>query len=273
MVNKFNDILKDLKTRTSNPLISSFIISWFIINWKIIIVLLLYEINDLEVDGYTSFLDYINKNRKIENVFWYPLVSALFYTFTFPFIRNCIIAFNAWIKSWGTSWFLEISKVGKISMDQYIDLRKKYFEKENNLQDLIENQAEFLKKRQIIQDENQKLKQELNDMQKDYSDFQNICTMSSIVGYWKLNMEVFQNHFSTINVDINHDSIVEHNNENVQNKLFKIMGYFIDITNNEIILSIINSKKERHYLTLKYNKDFTNLEGELNSKKLEFKRQ
>jgi hypothetical protein len=52
MIEKPNDLLKELKDRLSNPLIFSFIIAWLFFNWQITVGLLLYKNDQLIRDGY-----------------------------------------------------------------------------------------------------------------------------------------------------------------------------------------------------------------------------
>lgn len=130
---KFSDLFKGLKDRLSSPLISSFIIAWLVANWRIIIGLIFYKISDLERDCYKSYIDLIEKNTNLKTNLILPLAIALLYTFAFPFIKNVIIAFGAWIKRWGSKWRFEISKTEPISLSYYLELTEKNTELQNRL--------------------------------------------------------------------------------------------------------------------------------------------
>jgi len=125
---KLSDFFSELKDRISNPLILSYLIGWCIWNYEIVVGLIFYKSKELKVDGYDSFLDLIKCNSNTWHFFWLPLFSALVYTFLFPFLKNLILAFGAWIDKWGGNWNLNISKAQKVSSEIYLKYKIQYEE-------------------------------------------------------------------------------------------------------------------------------------------------
>ncbi len=108
----------------SNSFISSFIISWIFINWKISIGLLFYSIEELIIDGNSSFINFINTNYS-KWIFWsLPIILAIAYAFYIPFIRTWINAFNVKVQNRGEDWNIKITREGKISVSKYVRYKK-----------------------------------------------------------------------------------------------------------------------------------------------------
>lgn len=85
MISFIKDILDASKDffiqRIKSPLISSFGFSWLIFNWKIVLIFFLSEKN---IDEKITLIEsYLN----IYNSFAYPFLSAIFYTFIYPWIN------------------------------------------------------------------------------------------------------------------------------------------------------------------------------------------
>lgn len=123
---KLSDFFSDLKERISNPFIISYLLGWCLWNYTIVVGLIFYKNDELKKDGYDSYLDLIHCNSNTWHFFWLPLFSAIIYTFIFPFIKNLILAFGAWINTWGTNWNLKISKTQHVSTAKYLEYKIKY---------------------------------------------------------------------------------------------------------------------------------------------------
>jgi len=149
-MDKISEFFKELKDRFSNPLFFSFIVAWMALNWKIIVGLMFYKLPELKNDGYSSFLDLINKTSNIYNSLLYPFLIALLYTFLFPIIRNCIAMFNAWNQKWGNEKTLSISKDGKISVAKYIQLREIYEKRKLTIEEVLEKESTYLKENETL---------------------------------------------------------------------------------------------------------------------------
>lgn len=185
-MDKITDFFKDLKERISNPLFSSFIVSWLIFNWKIIVGLFFYDNNELKVDGYSSYLDFISRNLINSNTIWKPLGAALIYTFIFPFIRNFILAFNSWIKAWGNVWNLSLSKTSKVSISKYMELREVYQKRTSLLEDVLEKEGAYIKE---YEEERNKVLQLTNDKNanlKELQKWQTINDVTQLNGEWEM---------------------------------------------------------------------------------------
>ncbi|OQP65851.1 hypothetical protein A3860_14755 [Niastella vici] len=151
MEKKFTDLFKEVGGRLRSPLIYSFIIAWLVTNWRIVIGLMFYKSQQLQLDGYTSFLDMIDKNRTFIKFWGLPIVVSLVYTFAFPIIRNVISAYNAWNFRWGSTWALAVAKEGGVSFSKYIELKTR-------LQQSIEEVENIHKSESQITNENEKLR-------------------------------------------------------------------------------------------------------------------
>lgn len=159
-MNRLSEFLKELRDRLSNPLFSSFILSWCVLNWEIMLGLLFYDISELQIDGYNSYNDLIKRNLNLENALYYPMYCALFYTFIFPFIKNVILAFNAWTKSWGDSWNLRVSKGGKIPTLKYLKLLEESNKNNELLEFTIENESIYRNEKVEVENKLFKLEEE-----------------------------------------------------------------------------------------------------------------
>ena len=185
-MDKISDFFKDLKERISNPLFSSFIVSWLIFNWKILVGLFFYDNNELKVDGYNSYLDFVSKNLSSSNTIWKPLGAALIYTFIFPFIRNCILAFNSWIKAWGNVWNLSLSKTSKVSIAKYVQLREVYQRRTSLLEEVLEKEGTYLRE---YEEERNKVLQLTNEKNETFSELQKWKTINDVTqlnGEWEI---------------------------------------------------------------------------------------
>lgn len=185
-MDRVSDFFKDLKERLSNPLFSSFIIAWIVFNWKIPVVLLYYKISELKIDGYNSYLDYITRNLNDSNAIWKPLCAALIYTFIFPFIRNGILAFNSWVKAWGNSWNLSLSKESKVSVSKYIQLRQAYLERASRLEEVLNEEGQFLKKNKELGDQVFSLQEERNRSLTELEKWQSANDPRLLNGEWEI---------------------------------------------------------------------------------------
>ena len=181
---RITDFFKDVRDRLSNPLFSSFIISWLIINWKIPIALLFYSNQSLKIDGYDSYMNLIISNSSAWKYFGYPLMLAVGYTFLFPFIRNAILAFQTWIRTWGSDLNLKISKRGKISTERYIQLREKYNKLTRTLEDLLSQETSFVQENSELKIEKTKLTTQNSSLSADLLHWQTMTDSRILNGEW-----------------------------------------------------------------------------------------
>jgi len=207
------DFFKELKDRSSNPLISSFIISWLFCNWPITIGLLFYKFENLKADGYTSYNDMIFKNHDIGNMVLYPLIIALSYTFIFPWVRASIKLFHAKIESKNETDILEASKSGAIPIKKYIEQRDLLVKSIEQLKEIFKSEEEIKTQNISLNTENidlqrriSTLENSLSELENRYSIMDNTASDFLLHGDWLVNIE-FSNkeseeHFWNISGDI-----------------------------------------------------------------------
>ena len=150
---KLSDFFSELKERISNPFILSYLIGWCIWNYEIPVGLIFYKSGELKVDGYKSYFDLIQKHSSTWHFFWLPLFSAIVYTFLFPFIKNLISAFGAWINTWGSNWNLNISKTLKVSSEKYLEYKIQYEEALEKISNYVNDEQSINDKLTAAQNE------------------------------------------------------------------------------------------------------------------------
>lgn len=185
---KIGDFFKELKTRLSNPFISSFIISWLLFNWRIPVGLAFYNARELSVDGYKSFINLITTQINVENSFRLPLLASLLYTFVFPFFRNFITAFDAWIKAWGSSLNYKLSKSGSVSIEKYIELRNTYAQRTKLLEETLKKDSKFLQENEGLKNKILEIENEKNVIQSQSQRWQDLNSAYILNGEWNFNV-------------------------------------------------------------------------------------
>ncbi|HEY4195803.1 MAG TPA: hypothetical protein VGM63_09730, partial [Mucilaginibacter sp.] len=180
-----SDLFKDLKDRLSSPLISSFIIAWLVTNWRIVVGLAFYKTSELKLDGYYSYNDLITKNLNLKNNLFWPLLISILYTFLFPFFRNVILAFGAWIKRWGGDWTLNISKKGFISVANYLRLRDQYNDLIKNLVEITNTESETKNRNLELIGELKGLEREKNLLEDELKKIKLYGSIDILQGQWK----------------------------------------------------------------------------------------
>jgi hypothetical protein len=146
MIDKFEEILSNLKERLTSPLISSFIIAWLIFNWRIVIGLFWHESEELNILGYTNYFDLITSSIQFDRSIFNPLFFALGYTFVYPILKNLINAFLTWTTRWGDNWNLRLMKNGSIPVDRYLQLKKHYDKRTTALEEVIKSESVYVAK-------------------------------------------------------------------------------------------------------------------------------
>lgn len=131
------DFFSDLKSRISNPFISSFVIAWIFRNYQVIVTLLFYKQSELARDGYKSYIDVIQKNYTQNQMIWFPLSVALGYTFVFPFFKSGIRLFESWIVTKTDSFVYTITKDEVVSVEIHSQVVNDLKEKKAQYADAI----------------------------------------------------------------------------------------------------------------------------------------
>jgi hypothetical protein len=180
-----SDFLKEIKSRISNPLISSFVIAWCVCNWKIIIGLIFYKPAQLKNDGYFSYIDLITKNTGAEKNLYLPLSIAMCYTIFYPIVNNCILAFNTWIKNWGNNWNLKISKEAKIPMSEFLSLSDVLRQKQELLENAVQEKILFQNQHDSLRSSNQEYYNRMKEVEQELQKWKDVNNTSLLNGMWE----------------------------------------------------------------------------------------
>lgn len=172
------NFLAEINERARSPFIYSFLIAWLIFNWKIPISLFFEDVKELETHGYHSHLQFIQAKLNWNNGLVQPVLSALVYTFIFPFIKNGISIFSGWIQSWGNSYTLKASRKGKISVEKYIELKDEYAKQLLLLEEAVDKESVFFK-------ENIDLKEQIKMLKLQYELDDESKNKKILDGFWK----------------------------------------------------------------------------------------
>lgn len=295
-MDKIDDFFKDLKERAANPLISSFVFSWLIWNWRIPLVLFFYKLGDLKLDHFNSYIDFITYQLNNKWVaFVYPIISALIYTFIYPFINNWITIINSWFTAWKTTKSLNVKKTYTVSLDNYINLREIYHTRTNELKIVINQERSYLAKNEDLINKIAKVEIEKNailddlnssktslytitESLKEWQDSNNILILN---GTWKYFFYDNRNNSKiwTSKIIVISSGIINTTPMNLEKSQI-IENFHCNVSTKEIIFTIryTNEIDEVNYNipllnTLFYKEDISILEGfENKNDKIEYKR-
>ena len=243
MLEKPNDFFKELKDRLSNPFIFSFMIAWLFFNWQITISLLLYKNDQLIKDGYISFIDLIRRNSGIRSMVIGPLLSAIFYTFVFPFFKNCVYAFQAWVNTWGTAWNLNLSKGGKIPVAKYLSLRQDYKNRTKVLQEALESETGYLKENRALTEKMTESQLAIRNLQESADKYSSYSRLNNYDGDWNITY-IDESVKVTRRALISQGNIIIHKEDGEDKSAFKIKNIAYDSNTNEIVMIFDNLLKE-----------------------------
>lgn len=185
-MDKITDIFQGLKERLNNPLIGSFIIAWTIINWQIPIGIIFYGNETLAVDGYKSKIDLVQKTYSLWLFFWLPFLSALLYTFAFPFVRTWVRLFYVKLNKWSNEKAENIAQNGSIPISKYLQLRSDYKERTSYLQEVIKSESEYLKANSEMSTRLTALQNEKNTLISEKSEIYEKNKIQYLDGFWKM---------------------------------------------------------------------------------------
>jgi len=261
---KISDFFKDLKERLSNPLILSFLIAWLVANWRIVVGLVFYKIQDLRLDGYKSYFDLIDKNISLYNNLLLPLSIAFFYTFIFPFIRNIIQAFSAWIRRWGVDWTLKISKNGNISVAKYIELRTRYHELTKTLTEVISIDSATKQENSALNHQLMMITNEKKEAEEKLNKYTKHNSLGTIGGQWRYKVfdegDVAQDFIIGDKIEINNQSLdIWENNKVIET--YAIIHYLSNL--NTLVLIMASKPGSIEWDTWRFfiEENFNSLKG------------
>jgi hypothetical protein len=206
---KFKNILDNIKDRLTNPLIFSFVCSWLVVNWQITISLLWYDPSQLTKAGYASIFDFIGSRINSWDAFGKPMIFAISYTLFMPIVKNLIRALQAWASKWGDKWNLAILAEGKISIDRYLKLKADHAQRSKILEDAIEQESAFRESYNKVQTALLSTQNDFNETRTNLSNLQQyiqqLYDMSILNGTWVNNYEFSDGRTGTENVHIEHN--------------------------------------------------------------------
>ncbi len=177
---------KELKGRLSAPFFSSFIFSWLIINWKIPVSLVFYDLNELKIDGYISYIDMVQKMYSFFYFFLLPIIFALAYCFLYPILKNLILIAQTYFDSKGVSIALNVSKDEKISIQKYYELKEEIKNKNLQLQEMINEESFYHQENIELKKQLENLKIEVNEAGRLLKVWQESQNANRLNGRWEI---------------------------------------------------------------------------------------
>jgi len=185
MIGDIKDLFKPISQRLSTPLFSSFIISWLIVNWRVIIGLIFFNKEDLQKEGYTSFIKFIEFYISQPGSLLWPIFGSIFYTFFFPFVRIGISAMYQYVKKISSIWNFRISKDGSVSVEQYLKHVQNYDSLKIQLQETIKQEGQYRVQNEKLSLENAKLESNAVHLVEELSHLKNDSKISKLYGEWR----------------------------------------------------------------------------------------
>ncbi len=153
-----NDIFKAISSRINNVFILSFAISWIFWNWPIVIGLVWYNSQTLNVYGYDNYKELIYANANIWKNYVYPFGLA----FMYPFLKWGFNTLQTAVNILDEKTTKLITGNGYIPTKKFLDLRDQY---QKNIQDL----SNVISKESEVINENIKLKIRISEMETEIS--------------------------------------------------------------------------------------------------------
>lgn len=270
------ELYNDLKSRVSNPLISSFIISWLIINWRIPVGFVFYKQTELINDGYKSYFELVSNNYSFLNYILYPFIFSIVYTFGFPVIRTLISAFNTKIQKWSENWNLDISKDGSIPITKFLKIRENYKKQQLDLKELIESEGETKEQLDKLKIDYEKLLESNSKSIVELNKWRTANENSKLDGRWEftiINSVIGSEIKSTLNIMNGDYHFANSINKPYGDKRIKIKWLYNSISSRRIylVLDVFGGdgsggtiKSYNIFHDLRITGDFEILEGEEN---------
>jgi len=193
-----NDILKSINLRLSNPFILSFCLSWMFWNWPIVVGLIWYNSQTLNLYANSDF--YRN--------YFYPICFAVI----FPYLKLGFSALQTLVNAIDERNIKNISKKGFISTSKFLNLKDQYENDIQRLSKVIEEESGVLNdnlnlKSKLVEVENKLLieKQELERLQNEYGEKGikiAVSSMQYFIGKWKLRLNSLDFEDGEINEEV-----------------------------------------------------------------------
>lgn len=203
-----NDILKSINLRLSNPFILSFCLSWMFWNWPIVVGLIWYNSQTLNLYGYINYKELIYANSDFYRNYFYPICFAVI----FPYLKLGFSALQTLVNAIDERNIKNISKKGFISTSKFLNLKDQYENDIQRLSKVIEEESGVLNdnlnlKSKLVEVENKFLieKQELERLQNEYGEKGikiAVSSMQYFIGKWKLRLNSLDFEDGEINEEV-----------------------------------------------------------------------
>ena len=185
-MDKIQDFLKELRVRFSSPFFSSFILAWLIINWKVPIALIFYKLPDVQKEEHNTYISLIQQTVTVWSGIIAPVLAAIGYTLIAPLLKNAIRTLYAYLDAKGTDWSLTAAKVGKISVDRYMQLRDSLKTRENALINLYNEESNYLKVNSELHERVADYRTKFENKAANYEELRGYSDVKTYNGHWKL---------------------------------------------------------------------------------------
>ena len=190
---KVLEIYNNIKDRLSNPFLFSFVCSWLVYNWRIPVALIWYDKSQFSGCGCNTIFDFISFELSKTNSLLFPLFFAFVYSLGIPYVKNFFRIVSARAQKWGENEEIKALDGGKIGVEKYLKLRENYREAIKKLENVNKEEKEFLKEKEILLNEINGVREELNQKINDNGNLSirlaSVFDSSILDGNWILNNE------------------------------------------------------------------------------------
>lgn len=181
--------VSQITDRLSNPFFFSFILSWLFWNWEIVIGLVWYNGNNIGHYGYDSYEALIRDNSNVLVNYLAPTLTALLYTFLWPWCRNNIDSFIALKAKQNNQNLRKISLGSFIPIEKYYTLKDRLDQANKSVELLIEQEKNNVKESGVFQQRYNEQLEKSNKMQEQLDKWNHKNDRQNIKGEWILTLK------------------------------------------------------------------------------------
>lgn len=229
---KFNDIINNLRDRFTNPLFFSFAFSWIFSNWEIIISLLWFDKSQIYHEGYMSIFDFIRAHLSFWYSFFIPFILAIIYTIFNPFIRNWIKVFYTMQNAKGESKSLKATEGNYVSIEKWIGQRNIIEQQHKELSGLIKDEGEIQKENNTLKINNQNLEIRIRNLERESGDLSerinSMYNTNILNGKWTLTYKVPGQEPAKLEIEIINKTIQRIDKFNQKSFVGDIVNFYYD---------------------------------------------
>ncbi|BAV06706.1 hypothetical protein SAMN05421788_107361 [Filimonas lacunae] len=228
------DFFKELRSRFTNPLFSSFLFAWAIFNWRVVLGIIRYPSKELERAGYDTYIELVTKNSDCWNMLFGPIISAILYVMFFPIIRNGISAWQAFCVAWGTDWQVAISKDSVVPIDIYLKRTKETDILKGQLQEILAKENSTLDENLLLNTEIVKVRAELEEKAMRLKFIDELSQITFFEGDWLVVHRLNENKLESQMVSINSGNM----NLSSSNAIGSIKSLYYNTVNRILLMDI-----------------------------------